>query len=268
MYIDRGNTNMRKRVKMCEILISGQYTNVVNNDCSNIEKKLFGVKNNVMRDLKKYLKNVGFAGHHLTNTMNAINKTSKLYRDVSGNKFSTTVNAFNLETGKVYTFIISYKVYRLLNCPNQSSYNLKNENIYEKRLIQRYGGGRIGRYKLAFSKISINNLIDLLSDVIKEEFKKNISLHTSTFSSDIYVNCPDTITLQPVDNLQIRFEFVHSGNGFFRFKQYARIFYNDIEVDFSINRKQEITEEDIEQVIELGKKFDEICEIVKKAYNL
>ena len=200
--------------------------------------------------------------------MNVINKTSKLYKDISGNKFSTTVNAFNLETGKVYTFIVSYKVYRLLNCPNQSSYNLKNENISEKRLIQRYGGGRIGRYKLALSKISMNSLIDLLSNVIKEEFKKSISLHTSTFSSDIYVNCPDIITLKPVENLKIRLEFAHSGNGFFRFKRYARIFYNDIEVDFSVNRKQEITEEDIEQVIELGKKFNEICKIVKEAYKI
>lgn len=45
------------------------------------------------------------------------------------------------------------------------------------------------------------------------------------------------------------------------------IIYNGEEVNFSL-KEDEITEESIERVLRLADKFDEICEIVKKAYNL
>lgn len=46
------------------------------------------------------------------------------------------------------------------------------------------------------------------------------------------------------------------------------ITYNGETVNFSLKEEDEITEKSIENVLRLTEKFDEVCEIVKKAYNL
>ena len=46
------------------------------------------------------------------------------------------------------------------------------------------------------------------------------------------------------------------------------ITYNGETVGFSLKEEDEITEESIEKVLKLADKFDEICKIIKEAYNL
>ena len=165
----------------------------------------------------------------------------------------------------MYEFHISYNLNRLPNRPYRYSMNRKGENRYGKRLIQQYGGGRVGRYKLALSKVSTDKLIDLLSPVIVEEFKSKMNIDVVR-TSGLSITFPWKIVLTPTENLTITLDFVQTGKDWFR--RYVRITYNGEDVNFSLKEEDEITEKSIENVLRLTEKFDEVCEIVKKAYNL
>ena len=143
--------------------------------------------------------------------------------------------------------------------------NRKGENRYEKRLIQQYGGGRIGRYKLALSQVSTDKLIDLLSGVIETEFKSKTSVNIMD-PSGLFIIYPREIVLPIAENLKIKLCFKQVRSDFFR--RYIHVIYNGEEVDFSLKKEDEITEESIEKALRLADKFDEICKIIKEAYNL
>ena len=143
--------------------------------------------------------------------------------------------------------------------------NRKGENRYEKRLIQQYGGGRVGRYKLACSKVSTGKLVSLLSDVIEKEFKSKMHIDVVT-TSGLSITYPDKIVLTPAENLTIKLSLEQRTKDFFR--RYVHISYNGETVNFSLKEEDKITEKSIENVLKLTEKFDEVCEIVKKAYNL
>lgn len=257
---------MKKRVKLCTIYVYSERTTLV----SNISKKkragtFCGNKNMVLHDIKKFLKDAKFYGSALSELLNAINHSSREYVDNDIRSVETTIQAFNPITGLLYEFSIYYDIKRLQNLPYKHSVNTKGENRYEKRLIQQYGGGRVGRYKLALSKVSTDKLIDLLSPVIVEEFKSKMNIDVVR-TSGLSITFPWKIVLTPAENLTITLDFVQTGKD--RFRRYVHIAYNGEDVNFSLKKEDEITEKSIENVLRLTEKFDEVCEIVKKAYNL
>lgn len=202
---------MKKRVKVCTIEVYSEKTRLVSNisEKKSAEETFVGNKNRVLHDIKNFLKDANFNGPALSELLNAINRSSEGYIDKDVYSASSIIKVFNSNTDLMYEFHISYNLNRLPNRPYRDSMNRKGENRYEKRLIQQYGGGRVGRYKLALSKVSTDKLIDLLSPVIVEEFKSKMNI--------------DVVRT--------------SGLSF-------------------------------ENVLRLTEKFDEVCEIVKKAYNL
>ena len=258
---------MKKRVKVCTIEVYSEKTRLV----SNISKKkkpeetFVGNKNRVLHDIKKFLKDANFHGSALSELLNAINHSSEEYIDKNINSAATTIQVFNQITGLLYEFDISYNIEDLSSLPYRYSMNRKGENRYEKRLIQQYGGGRVGRYKLARSKVSTGKLISLLSSIIETEFKSKTHIDVVT-TSGLSITYPDEIVLIPAENLIIKLSLSQSTRDFFR--RYVYITYNGETVDFSLKEEDEITEESIERVLRLTDKFDEVCEIVKKAYNL
>lgn len=258
---------MKKRVKTCKIEVYSERTNLV----SDISKKkkpeevFVGNKNNVLHDIKKFLKNASFHGPALSELLNAINRSSEEYIDKNVYSASSIIKVFNPDTGLLYEFDISYNIEDISRLPYRYSMNQKGENRYEKRLIQQYGSGRIGRYKLARSKVSTGKLISLLSSVIETEFKSKTHIDVVT-TSGLSITYPDEIVLTPAENLVIKLSLSQSTRDFFR--RYVYITYNGETVNFSLKEEDEITEESIEKALRLADKFDEICEIVKKAYNL
>ena len=258
---------MKKRVKTCKIEVYSERTNLV----TNISKKkkpeevFVGNKNRVLHDIKNFLKDVNFYGHALSELLNAINRSSEEYIDKNVYSASSIIKVFNPDTGLLYEFDISYNIEDISRLPYRYSMNRKGENRYEKRLIQQYGGGRVGRYKLARSKISTGKLISLLSSIIETEFKSKTHIDVVT-TSGLSITYPDKIVLTPAENLVIKLSLSQSTRDFFR--RYVYITYNGETVDFSLKEEDEITEESIERILRLADKFDEICEIVKKAYNL
>ena len=85
------------------------------------------------------------------------------------------------------------------------------------------------------------------------------------YASKLCVTYPREIVLTPTDNVTIKIEFEQYMRSYFDYSM--NIIYNGEEVNFSL-KEGDITEKSIEAVLRLADKFDEICEIVKKAYNL
>lgn len=192
---------MKKRVKLCTIYVYSERTTLV----SNISKKkragtFCGNKNMVLYDIKKFLKDAKFYGSALSELLNAINHSSREYVDKDIRSVETTIQAFNPITGLLYEFSIYYDIKRFQNLPYKHSVNTKGENRYEKRLIQQYGGGKLGRYRLALSQVSTDKLIDLLSGVIEIEFKSKTSVNI-TNSSGLLIIYPREIVLSIAENL-------------------------------------------------------------------
>lgn len=258
---------MKKRVKVCTIEVYSEKTRLVSNisEKKSAEETFVGNKNRVLHDVKNFLKDANFHGSALSELLNAINRSSEGYIDKNVYSASSIIKVFNSNTDLMYEFHISYNLNRLPNRPYRYSMNRKGENRYEKRLIQQYGGGRVGRYKLARSKVSTGKLISLLSDVIEKEFKSKTHIDVVT-TSGLSITFPRKIVLTPAENLMITLDFVQTDKDWFR--RYVCISYNGEDVNFSLKEEDEITEESIEAVLRLVDKFDEICEIIKKAYNL
>jgi hypothetical protein len=258
---------MKKRVKVCTIEVYSEKTRLVSNisEKKSAEETFGGNKNRVLHDVKNFLKDASFYGSALSELMNAINRSSEGYIDKDVYSASSIIKVFNPDTGLLYEFDISYNIEDISRLPYRYSMNRKGENRYEKRLIQQYGGGRVGRYKLALSKVSTDKLIDLLSPVIVEEFKSKMNIDVVR-TSGLSITFPWKIVLTPAENLVIKLSLDQRTKDSFR--RYVYITYNGETVDFSLKEEDEITEESIERVLRLADKFDEICEIVKKAYNL
>ena len=242
-------------------------TNLVSNISKkkSAEETFVGNKNKVLHDIKGFLKDAKFYGSVLSELLNAINHSSEGYIDKNVYSASSIIKVFNPDTGLLYEFDISYDIEDISHLPYRYSMNQKGENRYEKRLIQQYGGGRIGRYKLARSKVSTGKLISLLSSIIETEFKSKMHIDVVT-TSGLSITYPDKIVLTPAENLTIKLSLEQRTKDSFR--RYVCITYNGETVDFSLKEEDEITEKSIENVLRLTEKFDEVCEIVKKAYNL
>lgn len=258
---------MKKRVKVCTIEVYSEKTRLVSNISKkkSAEETFVGNKNRVLHDIKNFLKDANFNGPALSELLNAINRSSEGYIDKDVYNASSIIKVFNPDTGLLYEFDISYDIEDISHLPYRYSVNRKGENRYEKRLIQQYGGGRVGRYKLARSKVSTGKLISLLSSVIETEFKSKTHIDVVT-TSGLSITYPNEIVLTPAENLVIKLSLDQRTKDFFR--RYVCITYNGETVDFSLKEEDEITEESIEKVLKLADKFDEICEIIKKAYNL
>ena len=257
---------MKKLSKNCNVQLIIRNTNVVA-DTDHLGKEVYGnfcgTKNTVMSQLKKHLvKYNSFIGKLLTDTLDAINKTSRVYKSVGEGVYETVIHAFNPTTKLLYTFKVKYDVKRISNLPSKYKINDMGENLYEKRLVQLYGGGNLGRYRYALKNAKTEELLELLQPIIMEKFRNGASIR---FSEDnrFTIDYPKSFEFKPNDDLTIRVNI----NSYWSTTS-VDIVYKGNAVNLLNNRREEITEEKIKEALAVADKFDEICEIVKKAYNL
>lgn len=258
---------MKKLSKKCSVQLFVKNTSVVMEP--DLHDKAFdefyGTKNDVMHNIRKRLiKYHGFTGKTLVDTLNAINKTSKVYKGLGEGRCETMVHAFNPEGKLLYTFKIKYEIERMSNLPSKYKTNNKGENLYEKRLIQLHGGGRLGRYRLALKNVNTNTLLELLLPMINEQLKSGSSVRLLPYSN-VEINHPQVFKFTPSDDLSITVKFSSFGS-------YTRstvdIIYKGRTVFLLNGCYKEVTEENIKEALAVADQFDEICEIVKNAYSL
>lgn len=258
---------MKKMVKKCTIKLYMQRTSVVteNSFYREPDKDFHGDKNDVMSYLRKYLvRHRDFTSKLLTNTLNEINKSSNVYKCLGEGTYETIVHAFNPRTEILYTFKIKYEVKRMPDMPYGYKTNNRDENLYEKRLIQRCGGNKLSRYKLAMQNVNTHALLELLSPMINEQLKDRVSVKFLQ-NHNVEFSYPEKFRFTPSDNLTITVTF---DRWIGKIVSNVDIVYNAYRVTLLDSYNGKITEEKINEALNIAKKFDEICEIVKKAYNL
>lgn len=256
---------MRKLSKRCSIKLFIENKNTVTELAYYDDRPcegFYGKKNDVMSELRKYLLNYEcFTGETLADTLNVINKTSKVYKGLGEGVYETTVHSFNPETKIFYTFKVKYELERLSNLPSEYSINNKGENLREKRLIQRHGGGLFGRYRLALERVNTGKLLELLSPTIKAEFRNETSIKF-VGNDKFKIDYPKYFEFKPNKDLSI----------FVNLREYCS---NTVSVDISYKGNRvylldkcpcNVTKKNVEEVLKLAEQFEEICEIVKKTY--
>lgn len=256
---------MKKLSKNCHIDIYTQKTGVLteNNFYHGPSVSIAGDKNGIMSYLRKCLiKDHAFTGKLLTDTLNAINKTSNACKGCGEGVCETIVHAFNPETGTLYTFKIKYFLERLSNLPERHRINNRGENLREKRLIQLHGGGNLGRYRLAIKNANTKKLLELLSPMINVQFGNATSIRFSE-DNEFKIDYPGSLEFKPNDDLIIRINL----------NQYwstvsVDIVYKGCPVNLLNNRHKDITDEKIKEALKVADQFDEICAIIKKSYSL
>lgn len=258
---------MKKMVKKCTIKLYFQRACVVteNSFYRKPDKDFHGDKNDVMSYLRKYLvRHRDFTGKLLTNTLNEINKSSNVYKSLGEGTYETIVHAFNPRTEILYTFKIKYEVKRMPDMPYEYKTNNRGENLYEKRLIQRCGGDRFSRYQSVIQSVNTHALLELLSPMINEQLKDKVSVKFLQNRS-VEFSYPEKFKFTPSDNLTIIVTF---DRWIGRIVSDVDIIYNGYRLTLLDSDNGKITEEKINNALNIAKKFDKICEIVKKAYNL
>ena len=257
---------MKKMIKECTINLYVRKTNVLTEDSSYNQpyNAFHGGKNDVMRYLRKYLiKNLDFTDKLLTDTLNAINKSSKVYKSVGEGVYETDVHTFNPITETLYTFKIKYVVKKLPNMPHEYKINDKGENLREKRMIQLYGGGLFGRYRLALESVNTGKLLELLSPMIEARFKEESSI--KLLGNDKFrIDYPRYFEFKPNDDLCIKISL-----GSYDFRTVTvYIVYKNNNVYLLDKCSDKVTKKKLDEVLKLAEQFDEICDIVKRTYNL
>lgn len=255
---------MKKMIKECTINLYVRKTNVLAEDSSyNQPYNVFhGDKNEVMRYIRKFLiKNLDFTDKLLVDTLNAINKSSKAYKSVGEGVYETDVHTFNSVTETLYTFRVKYVVKKLPNMPHEYKVNDRGENLREKRLIQLYGGGLYGRYRLALESVNTGKLLELLSPTIQARFKEESAI--KFLGNDKFrIEYPRYFEFKPNDDLCIKISL--SSYDFHTVTMY--IVYKNNNVYLLDKYSNKVTKEKLNEVLKLAEQFDEICEIVKRAY--
>ena len=255
---------MKKMIKDCTINLYVRKTNVLAEDSSYNQpyNAFHGDKNEVMRYLRKFLiKNLEFSKNVLTDTLNLINDSSKVYKSVGEGTYETVVHTFNPVTETLYTFKIKYVVKKLPNTPHEYKINDKGENLREKRLIQLYGGGLFGRYRLALESVNTSKLLELLSPTLKVQFRNETSIEF--LGNDKFrIDYPRYFEFKPNEDLCIK---VSLGGYDFRTVT-VYIVYKNNNVYLLDKCPNKVTKNKLDEVLKLAEQFDEICEIVKKAY--
>ena len=177
--------------------------------------------------------------------------------------YETVIHAFNPTTKMLYTFKIKYDVKRMSNLPNKHKINNMGENLYEKRLVQLYGGGNLGRYRLAIKNVNFFTLLNLLSPLINAQLKDDSSVEFSR-TGNFKIQHPTNFEFKPSEDL-----IINVGLNSFMCNVYVSITYKGRRVNLlGEHSDNNITKEKIEEALKVAKQFDEICEIIRKAYNL
>lgn len=255
---------MKKMIKDCTINLYVRKTNILAEDSAYNQpyNAFHGDKNEVMRYLRKFLiKNLEFSKNVLTDTLNLINDSSKVYKSVGEGTYETVVHTFNPVTETLYTFKIKYVVKKLPNTPHEYKVNDKGENLREKRMVQLYGGGLYGRYRLALESVNTGKLLELLSPMIEARFKEESAI--KFLGNDKFrIEYPRYFEFKPNDALCIKISL--SSYDFNTVTMY--IVYKNNNVYLLDKYSNKVTKEKLNEVLKLAEQFDEICEILKRAY--
>lgn len=263
-----------KRTKQCKITITGYKSSVFSlQSTSKADTKaaFVGTKNKVLRELKGFLKEQSVPKATLSNIMDAVNSTSECYKYSKENSVSADVKAFNELTGIFYNIRVTYNLSRLPKVAPRDRVNKKGENIYEKRLCQRYGVGvLLSRYKEAKNVISFYKLSNVITKPVIQAIKDSVEcrIESTMFGGGrLNLNVRTEISFKLTEDIEIMIYLKP-------LDRHCNMRGNEIELRFDvvgvrykdvhIKELKDITEEPTEEMVEEAEKHAKIFEKVRK----
>lgn len=128
-------------------------------------------------------------------------------------------------------------------------------------MIQLYGGGLFGRYRLALESVNTKKLLDLLSPTLEVQFRNETSIEF--LGNDKFrINYPRYFEFKPNDDLSIEIRL----SSYDFHNVHVDIAYKGNNVYLLDKCPNKITKRKLDEVLKLAEQFDEICEIVKNEY--
>lgn len=270
-----------KRNKTCKITIEGFNTPII--DLTQYQSQLYqsplstkiikGNRNTVLKELKQYLKACTFHRPVLSKIMNAINKTSKLYtsKEVIMNYCKSVNTIFNSETNLSYVITVEYELIRQPKKIDETKCNNHGENIYQKRLCQRYGGELILRYETACDKIKFSKLLELIKEHIMNGLIKKVTTRSVGKQHKIEMTIPEEVELLSTDGIKIGVRFFDTYRDY-KFKSAGvlgievllAVSYHDKQIYEPSMKPDVFTEEIVKDVEEQAKMFEKVLDIIKE----
>lgn len=267
---------MSKRVKTCTVTIKSFNTPIIpfEKPKNSVSTKVFkGNKNSVLKEVKEYLKYVSFHRPILSQVMNEINRTSDLYLDhPTGNvRFGATFSVYNSETDISYVISVKYELNRLPKKVDKSRYNEHGENIYQKRLCQRYGGELIYRYETACNKIKFSKLLELIKEPIMSGLIKKVTTRSVGKQHKIEMTIPEEIELLSTDGIRIGVRFFDTyldykfkSAGVLGMEVLLAVSYHDKQIYEPSMKPAVFTEEIVRDMEEQAEMFEKVLDTVKE----
>ena len=267
---------MSKRVKTCTVTIKSFNTPIIpfEKPKNSVSTKVFkGNKNSVLKEVKEYLKYVSFHRPVLSKIMNAINKTSKLYtsKEVVRNYCKSVNTIFNSETNMSYVITVEYELIRQQKKIDETKCNNHGENIYQKRLCQRYGGELILRYETACDKIKFSKLLELIKEPIMSGLIKKVTTRSVGKQHKIEMTIPEEIELLSTDGIRIGVRFFDTYRDY-KFKSAGvlgmevllAVSYHDKQIYEPSMKPAVFTEEIVRDMEEQAEMFEKVLDTVKE----
>lgn len=204
--------------------------------------------------------------------MNEVNTTSDLYLDhPTGNVgFGATFSVYNQETCISYVISVSYEVNKLPKKVDQAKHNKHGENIYQKRLCQRYGSELIYRYETACNKIKFSKLLELIKEPIMSELIKNVATRSVGKEHKLELTIPEEVELVTGDvRIGVRFfktyhNYRFNSAGVFGMEVLLAVSYQDKQIYEPSTKPNVFTEEIVEDMEEQSEMFEKVLDIVKE----
>ena len=265
-----------KRNKTCKITIEGFNTPII--DLTRYQspistKTIKGNRNTVLKELKQYLKAHSFHRPALSKIMNAINKTSMLYtsKEVVKNYCKSVNTIFNSETNMSYVIAVEYELIRQQKTIDETKCNNQGENIYQKRLCQRYGSELIYRYETACNKIKFSKLLELIKEPIMSELIKNVATRSVGKEHKLEITIPEEVELPGTGGIRIGVRFFDTyrnyrfnSAGVLGMEVLLAVSYHDKQIYEPSMKPNVFTEEMVKDMEERAEMFEKVLGTVKE----
>ena len=264
-----------KRNKTCKITIEGFNTPII--DLTRYQspistKTIKGNRNTVLKELKQYLKAHSFHRPALSKIMNAINKTSMLYtsKEVVKNYCKSVNTIFNSETNMSYVIAVEYELIRQQKTIDETKCNNHGENIYQKRLCQRYGSELIYRYETACNKIKFSKLLELIKEPIMSGLIKKVATRSVDKEHKLEITIPEEVELVTGDvRIGVRFfdtyrNYRFNSAGVLGMEVLLAVSYQDKQIYEPSMKPDVFTEEIVKDMEEQAEMFEKVLDIVKE----
>ena len=266
---------MSKRVKTCTVTIKSFNTPIIpfEKPKNSVSTKVFkGNKNSVLKEVKGYLKSVSFHKPTLSQIMNEVNRTSDLYLDhPTGNGwFGATFSAYNSETDISYVISVKYELNRLSKKIDQTKCNEHGENIYQKRLCQRFGSELVLRYETACNKIKFSKLLELIKEPIMGGLVKKVTTRSVDKEYKLEITTPKEVELVTEDiKIGVRFfdtyrNYRFGSAGVLGMDVLLAVSYHDKQIYEPYMKPDVFTEEIVKDMEEQAEMFEKVLDTVKE----